>query len=50
MHARLDLEIHLRDQFVAVRAVNWDVLEDDVVGVDYFGTFGCLREAFLGRL
>lgn len=50
MHARLDLEIHLRDQFVAVRAVNWDVLEDDVVGVDYFGTFSRLLEVFLVRL
>jgi len=42
MHARLDLEIHLGDQFVAVGAENWDVLEDDVVGVNYFGTFGRL--------
>ena len=30
MHARLDLKVHLGDEFVSIRAVDWDVLENDV--------------------
>ena len=31
VHAGLDLEVHLGDELVAVRAIDWDILEDDVI-------------------
>ena len=31
VHARLDLEVHLGDELVTVRAIDRDVLEDDVI-------------------
>ena len=38
VHARLDLEAHLRDQLIAVRAIDWHFLEDDVIGENYLCT------------
>ena len=30
MHARLDLKVHFGDEFVTVRAIDRDVLEDNI--------------------
>ena len=38
VHTWLDLEAHLRDQLITVRAVDWYVLEDDVIRENYLGT------------
>lgn len=40
VHARLNLEIHLRDELVAVRAVDGHVLENNVIRVHNLGTSG----------
>ena len=32
VHARLDLEVHLGDELVAIWAIDRDILEDDVIG------------------
>ena len=32
VHARLDLEVHLGDELVTIRAIDRDILEDDVIG------------------
>ena len=44
MHAWLNREIHLADQFVAIRAENWDIFEDNIISVHNFGTFSSLLQ------
>ncbi len=46
MHAWLNSEVHLADQFVAIRAENWDILEDNIISVYNFGTFSRLLQVF----
>lgn len=43
VHAWLNLKVHLRNQLVAVWTVDRDILEDDVVVVNDFGTLARLR-------
>lgn len=48
MHARLDAEVHRRDQLITVGAENRDVLKDDVIGVDNLSTpESLLRNTFV---
>ena len=49
VHARFYRKVHLADQFVAVRAINWDVFEDDVISMYDFGTFSWLLKIFRSR-
>lgn len=44
MHARLDLEAHLCDQLITVRAEDWHVLEDDIIRENYLSTLHGLFE------
>lgn len=47
VHAWLDLEAHLSDQLITVRAKDWHVLEDDVVRENYLSTLHGLLKNFV---
>lgn len=47
MHAGLDLEVHLSDELITIRAQDRDVFEDDIVGEHDLCTLSGLLEHFI---